>query len=379
MRGGKMTKNVHYTESKKNSKNIKKENLLLRFCLCIFFFCLFVFMGFRFIANSLSMDSDEKLHFQENGNVKYSVCLKDNDFFENECLDSNMSYVASLIKNISLDFNYQFNGNYDNLVSSIDYGIVAKLIIENNDAKTKYYEKDYVLVPKTTDSVKNNGTLYKLDKKVIIDYEYYNSIATNFKSQYGVDSQSYLEVHLYTYNNVNSKYKYIPTPAQISVRIPLSQKAIEIKFNTQEVNKSIDKYITSNTIIINDYLKLIVGIIFLLLSLVAIYFIFAIIKKHTKTINKYDKFISKILKEYDRLIVETATFPNEKNYNILLINNFNELVDVRDNLRSPIMFYNVKDHIKSKFYILNDNNLYLYIVNSEDINGGDRKYETKKK
>ena len=374
-----MTKNVHYTESKKNSKNIKKENLLLRFCLCIFFFCLFVFMGFRFIANSLSMDSDEKLHFQENGNVKYSVCLKDNDFFENECLDSNMSYVASLIKNISLDFNYQFNGNYDNLVSSIDYGIVAKLIIENNDAKTKYYEKDYVLVPKTTDSVKNNGTLYNLDKKVIIDYEYYNSIATNFKSQYGVDSQSYLEVHLYTYNNVNSKYKYIPTPAQISVRIPLSQKAIEIKFNTQEVNKSIDKYITSNTIIINDYLKLIVGIIFLLLSLVVIYFIFAIIKKHTKTINKYDKFISKILKEYDRLIVETATFPNEKNYNILLINNFNELVDVRDNLRSPIMFYNVKDHIKSKFYILNDSNLYLYIVNSEDINGGDRKYETKKK
>ena len=57
------------------------------------------------------------------------------------------------------------------------------------------------------------------------------SRATNFKSQYGIDSQSYLEVYLNTYNNVNSKYKDIPTSAQISVRIPLSQKAIEIKFN----------------------------------------------------------------------------------------------------------------------------------------------------
>lgn len=373
-----MTKDVRCTENKKNGKNIKKENLLLRFSLCMFFFCLFVIIGFKFIINSLSINSDEKLHFQEKGNVKYSVCLKDNDFFEDECLDSNMSYVASLIKNISFDFNYQFNGNFDNLVSSVDYEVVAKLIIENNDTKTKYYEKEYVLTPKTSDSIKNNGTLYNLDKKINIDYEYYNNIATNFKSQYGVDSQSYLEVYLNTYNNVNSKYKDIPTSAQISVRIPLSQKAIEIKFNTQEVNKSIDKYITSKNIVINGYLIFIVGITFLFTSLIFLFFIFMIIKKYAKTISKYDKFINKILKEYDRLIVETATFPDEKEYNVLIINSFNELVDVRDNLRSPIMFYNVKDHKMSKFYILNNNNLYLYIVNSKDIDGGDKKHETKK-
>ena len=373
-----MTEDLHCTKNKKNSKNIKKEKLSLIFGLCIFFFCLFVIMGLKLITNSLSINNNEKLYFQEKGNVKYSVCLKDNDFFEDECLNPDMSYVASLIKNISLDYNYQFNGNIDNLVNSIDYEVVAKLTIENNDTKTKYYEKEYVLVPKTTDSVKNNGTLYNLDKKVNIDYEYYNSIATNFKSQYGVDSQSYLEVYLNTYNNVNSKYKDIPTSAQISVRIPLSQKAIEIKFNTQEVNKSIDKYITSKNIVINGYLIFIVGITFLFTSLIFLFFIFMIIKKYAKTISKYDKFINKILKEYDRLIVETTTFPDEKEYNVLIINSFNELVDVRDNLRSPIMFYNIKDHKMSKFYILNNNNLYLYIVNSKDIDGGDKKHETKK-
>ncbi len=374
----KITKDVRYTKSKKNSKNIKKEKFLLKLFLCAFFFGLFVIVGFKFITNALSTNSDEKLHFQEKGNIKYSVCLKDNAFFEDECLDSNMSYVASLIKNISLDFNYQFNGNYDNLASSIDYEIGAKLIIENKDTKTKYYEKDYVLVPKTTDSVKNSGTLYNLDKKVNIDYEYYNSIATNFKSQYGVDSQSYLEVFLNTYNNVNPKYKDIPTNAQISVRIPLSQKAIEINFNTQEININIEKYIISKAVIINDYQKLIAGIISFFLSLLFLSFTIVIIKRYTKKISKYDKFINKILKEYDRLIVETATFPDEKKYNVLLINNFNELVDVRDNLRTPIMFYNIKDHKISIFYILNDNNLYLYIVNSKDINDGDKKYENKK-
>ena len=373
-----MIKDVHYTKNKKNSKNKKKENLLLKFCCCIFFSCFFVIIGCKFITSSLSVNTNEKLHFQEKGNVKYSVCLKDNDFFEDECLNSNMSYVASLIKNIPLDFNYQFNGNFDNIVNSVDYEIIAKLIIENNDTKTKYYEKEYILTPKTTDYVKNNKTLYNLNKKVNIDYEYYNSIANNFKSQYGIDSQSYLEVYLNAYNNVDSEYKDIPTSAHISVQIPLSQKAIEIKFNTQEINKSIDKFITSKSVVINSYLKFIVGIISLFLSIIFLYFTFGIIKKYTKTISKYDKFINKILKEYDRLIVETSTFPNEKDYTVLLINNFNELVDVRDNLHSPIMFYNIKEHKMSKFYILNDNNLYLYIVDSRDINGGDKKYETKK-
>ena len=68
----------------------------------------------------------------------------------------------------------------------------------------------------------------------------------------------------------------------------------------------------------------------------------------------------------------------EKKYNVLLINSFNELVDVRDNLHSPIMFYNAIDHEMSKFYILNDNNLYLFIVKSKDIDGGDKKNEKKK-
>ena len=373
-----MTKDANYTKKQPGTKEPKKENALLsKLCLCILFFSLFALIGYKFIINSLSVNTDEKLYFQEKGNVKYSVCLKENDFFEDECLNSNMSYVANLIKDIPLDFKYQFNGNFDNLVSSVDYEIVAKLIIENKDTKTKYYEKKYILVPKTTDFINNGETSYILNKKVNIDYGYYNSIATNFKSKYGIDSQSYLEVYLDIYNRVDSKYDDIPTSAQISVQIPLSQKAIEIKFNTKEINKSIDKTISQNSIVINGYLKFIVGIILLILSLIFLSFAFIIIKKYNKKISKYDKFINKILKEYDRLIVETATIPEEKNYNVLLINTFNELVDVRDNLRSPIMFYNVKDHKISKFYILNDNNLYLYIANSKDINGGDKKYGTK--
>ena len=364
-----MTKDMNYVKHKRGIK--RRNRFIFKLCLCLFCFGLCILMGCKFIVSSLNINSDEKLHYRENGNVQYSVCLKDNDFFEDECLRSDMSYVASLIKNIPLNFNYQFNSNIDGLVEKVDYDIIAKLIIVNNDTKAKYYEKEYVLVPLMEDVVKNRGTLYNLNKEVLIDYEYYNNIASNFKSQYGVDAQSYLEVSLNTSNRVNSKYDGIPSSSLISVTIPLSQKAIEINFNTKETNRNIDKVISSNVVVIREYFKFIIGIILVLLSLVFLSFALIVINKYNKGISKYDKFIKRILREYDRLIVETSSYPDENEYNVLFINNFNELVDVRDNLRTPIMFYNIKKEKMCKFYILNGNNLYLYVADSRDINGGD--------
>ena len=98
-----------------------------------------------------------------------------------------------------------------------------------------------------------------------------------------------------------------------------------------------------------------------------------IINNYRKKVSKYNKFINKILREYDRLIVETSTIPNYEDYNVLIINSFNELVDVRDNLRSPIMYCDVLSEKESLFYIINGNNLYLYTVNEININNGEKK------
>ena len=83
--------------------------------------------------------------------------------------------------------------------------------------------------------------------------------------------------------------------------------------------------------------------------------------------NKYDKYLSKILKEYDRLIVETSTYPKIEDYHLLKINSFDELLDVRDNLRLPIMYYSVTPHQKAHFYILQEKNLYVYTLKLVDL------------
>ena len=81
----------------------------------------------------------------------------------------------------------------------------------------------------------------------------------------------------------------------------------------------------------------------------------------------YDKYINKILNEYDRLIVESTTEPDIKHSNIIKLPNFRELLDVRDNLKLPIMYYVVVKYHKSYFYIKNNNDIYLLINKAADL------------
>ena len=108
---------------RKNKKNTKKIYISFfgRIIFCTLFFVVLLLIGIEFIINSLKIEHKEQLYFKETGNVTYSVCLMKNDFFEEECLNPNMTYIASLIKNISLNFNYQRTSNKNDLIKSNPY------------------------------------------------------------------------------------------------------------------------------------------------------------------------------------------------------------------------------------------------------------------
>lgn len=74
-----------------------------------------------------------------------------------------------------------------------------------------------------------------------------------------------------------------------------------------------------------------------------------------------------MLNEYDRLIVETSTCPIISGDNVIVIDKFQELLDVRDNLKMPIMYYVVNKHQKCYFYILHENKIYLCVVKAVDL------------
>lgn len=345
---------------KKNSNNSLVKKSVIYFILFLIFFEL----GLYLIFNSFNITRNDNVSYTEEGNVDYSVCLNKNEFYESQCLNKNMSYVAGLIHNIPINFSYNFSSNDENIINKLEYEIIGKLVIYSNDTSTSYYEKEYVLKNKTSDGITKKSNYYSFSDNVDIDYGYYNEIATKFKSQYGVDASSYLEVYLNIYKD--SSLENNISPSRVSINIPLSQKSIEIKMNSEEINRSQKQTVVKKEISFSNLSGFITGII---LTIVSVCFFGGILKIFLKLKikkSKYDKLLNKILREYDRLVVITTTVPNFDDYQIIEINSFNELLDVRDNLRLPIMYYNIISHKKSYFYILHENNLYLYILDAAD-------------
>ena len=327
---------------------------------------LFIFSGIFLIRKSFLVIDSQNITYKESSNINYNVKLKPNDFYETETLNKDMVYVASLIDKIDADFNYEFIIDKKSNIE-FEYDIIGKLIITDrtSDKKT-FFEKDYVLLKKTTDSMNNQGE-HRINQNVSIDYDYYNNLANKFRIKYGIDVDCKLVIYLNIYekNNKNNSFN-INNNSVMSLTIPLSQKAINITMDYNEVNKT-SKLVRDEEIRVDSYLKLILGIIALIIGIYFTYRYIKLLLKLRIKKSKYDKYIKRILNEYDRLIVETATEPIIKNKEVIIINKFQELLDVRDNLRLPIKYYTVRKHEESIFYINHEEEIYLLTIRNTDI------------
>lgn len=319
------------------------------------------------IYYALNNTEKEAVSYSQYGNVDYKVCLKNNNFYTQNCLDKNMSYVSTLIKNVALTFDYDLSTSKD-LDIKTEYEVDAKLVISNTDDTSKYYEQKYILKPKTSEGISKINNEYKISQNVDIDYDYYNAIASNFKSQYGIETNSYLEVSFQVYHtNSTTEDVKVTSPSPVVLNIPLSQKSININMASSGINKQETQNIESSIFTLKNIICLFIGVISLIICLISSLKVAKMLSLTKEKKNNYDKFIEKILREYDRLIVETSTLPKFNKYYITKVNSFGELIDVRDNLRLPIMYYEVAKHQKCHLYITNNKNLYLLTIKAVDM------------
>ena len=81
--------------------------------------------------------------------------------------------------------------------------------------------------------------------------------------------------------------------------------------------------------------------------------------------SKYDRFIKKTLKEYDAYITVSNSDYEVGGKKVFNIPSFKELLDVRNNLEKPIIYYKIdEDH--SKFSIISDE-IYEYEASRKEM------------
>lgn len=362
-------------KKEKNKKTINKKKVIyLSFKSRVVFYSLLLFMalvlGILFTIRSFSFKAGDFINYEEKSNVDYKVYLKENNFYDEDYLGKDMAYVASLIDYIDTNFVYNFNIDKKSNVD-FTYDAVGVLTIADATGNNVFFEKEYSLLDSNKESITNDSS-FIVNKNIKIDYNYYNALANQFKTSYGIDTTSTLTIYFRVKEDGDNNTYNINNNSTMSLVIPLSQKAVNIKLDYNEVNQN-NKVLNDSLVLVNNYLYIVLGLVFVVMSIISSIKLLRLLKLLSSKKNVYDKYINKILREYDRLIIETSSAPRIEESKVIKVNKFEELLDARDNLKLPIKYFVVTKHQKCYFYINHNEELYLLTIKKVDLE--EDKYE----
>lgn len=325
----------------------------------------FVLLAIVLFASSISIKARSNMLYNQTSNLDYKVYLKENNYYSEPYLPKNMQYIASLIDSVDITFNYNFSAN-----QSIDYKYTyyvkadIKVTSSEDESKVIYSKTDKLTEPETV--VKENSSGFNVNQNIKINYSKYNDLVKAFKSSYAISADSNL-VLSFLVDIEDEKGNKIKQEDKdpVKLTIPLSEQMIDISMDYNEVNNSNNVTVYKDFNISNK-VTLVLSIISFIIALIFVVRQLVFIKKTSTKKTIYDVTLSKILREYDRVIVNSKKII-DLNDDVIDVNSFNELLDVRDNLEKPIIFQELHKGQKSVFIVKTPNETYRYILKLVDL------------
>ena len=358
-------KKINYNSKEKlykiNSKNNIFNNVYISYLLLGISF-LFLLVSIYLISSSVVLFGKKiDVTYNEIGKADYTVYLKNNNFYDNSKLDSGMKYVSSLINTVNTRFNYQLYTD-KNMDFSYKYKIISKLVIyDKKDNHRIFYTKEEELVPEVTENFNSNNIV--INQLADIKYDYYNGYVESYKKDYNADVEGKVVV---TMNvellGIDSESKNNLTKTNdLQITIPLTKEAIDITIDSENINNK-DYLVSDMKSGITNVYYLILGIICFVAAIIEFIYGERLYKIYVKG-NIYNITVNRILREYDKLIVNGDVSIDENNFkNKIYPETFIELVDASKRLNSPILFYEVVPNEKCFFIIIKDHDLYKFRI-----------------
>lgn len=296
--------------------------------------------------------------------LDYKVYLKPNKFYDKGYLEKNKKYLSSIIDYIDINFNHLFtltkkaNSNYY-------YSVKARVSsdYESNGVTAELWSKDYALVT-TKNFTSTNASSFRLSENIKLDYEKYDNLAKRFKEEYGVvaDTKLAITIDVSSNSKIEGHTSSISDKRTITIVMPLNKAVTDVTITGLEPTTNNIK----NTIKIENntnYVLLVLSIVLLIVSLpigiITFYKLFKI-----TNVSQYIVKQKRLLKNYGDIIAEVTTKPDMKNQRVTRVRDFEDLINIEEELRIPILFYELRGKDESWFVINAPNQIYLYVLNS---------------
>ncbi len=338
-------------------KETKKRNKIIKLSIVIIA-VLFVSSIFSLYA-SFNQDKNYYLHYDEKSDLDYKVYLKDNDYF-GPYLGKGNQYIASLINYIEANFTYELSIKED-IDYSYYYYIESTLDILDNNDKKLYQKVDTVLPKQTVTSTINNS--FTINKTVNLDYNYYNTIASAFIKRYnltGTNSKLTLKLHIGIKGNCEGYEPNIKDDAVISMSMPLTTNTVNVDMN-YVLNNGTDKLIECVDTSYMDVRLFTLGIILIIVAVVLTVRTTIYAKKTKNCYTIYNKGLKDIFNNYGQYISKIQSELSYNKFQIVLVEEFEDLFEIRNSSGSPILFCQEPSKTKSAFIVPTNSGLvYIY-------------------
>lgn len=346
-----------------NKNDIKK--IIISFLLVIAMVVQFSFLSYLFkaLAPESSKNKDNLImSYTSSGNIDYKVFLKENNFIDNEYLNAGEAYILDLIDYIRLTPVYNFKSTSKTNVTGTNK-LVAKLKVYYKESSDKNNNPEVMNKEKVLDEkVMNfNDDKYTTLGSYDLYLNEYLDMLKEFQSEVKIAVDGYLDV---TYESsfdgkvggASYSNKYDNT-----VRIPLSNSVVKIENQKAEIKESnvyeADLVKTNKTVM--SYIVIANIVVFIVICF--------LLKKLFSFTNKseYQRKLSKILRNYDDIIVNTSSIVDVKKYKVIKIEEFKEILNLSRELLLPIMNYEKIKDKETWFYVIKDDILYMHVVSEK--------------
>lgn len=346
--------------AKFHKRKRRRRRIFLTVLTIIFIIISVISIGKYYILNIKS-----SIRYNENSDINYGVNLIENEFYKTNHLGENVDVISNLIKDIDVGFKYNLNLS-EEIEYTYSYKIVANIILKEKSKTNLIYSDEQVVINKEL----LEGKSRRLDilETMNINYNDYNNQINKLIEQYKLDnteSELSLSMKLNVVNKATGE-KINKETNVMTIVIPLDTKTVEITVNENvkdsqgeiviQLNESEDskKYLT-------------IGILAFILGLLVFVILIRYISKTRSAEKMYENEIKKILFDYKSYVQKINTPIDYKSYKVIKIDTFAELMQMREDLQTPILMYTEKNNLKTIFMMIKDDMLFAYIISSKAI------------
>lgn len=286
----------------------------------------------------------------------YRILLKPNEFYENETLEDGGYYPSAGVKNYIINFGYDFKAN-QKLASKYSYNVTAELdgICDNQEGEYKnIWNRKFDILETKTGELNSDKLL--INEEVKIDYEYFYNLMLEYEETYGVQLDSVLKVKFnIDFSDLDGK----EMKDFIELDINLNEVITNLEENYQVVTTNKTPEIPQN---IENRPEIMIALI-LIISIMIIFFVNKMKNRTSK--DKYRRKVKSILKYCKDLIVTVNEKPNFGNLKFIKIENLDSLVNLSEQTKNNIIYYEELKDRKSNFYVVNGNFVYVFEIRED--------------